>query len=122
MNELVTLTPFCIEKEDQKVENTEFLQHDLSRGRYDIDYVINLCKILVERCEALKFSGHNGMLTIRDSLKKHLAMVEIDKQKMQNKDKIVNLECQLCGKSTLVPAKYISQWECQNCKHLIDTI
>lgn len=60
----------------------KFYGHSLEKGKYDINYVINILKIIVEKCEQLKMRPQDLAFTLTESCKRLIAMLEVEK--MQN--------------------------------------
>ncbi len=51
----------------------------LSKGKYDIDYAINLLKTVENKCEVGKMQPKDTLFTLRESVRRLLAMLEVEK-------------------------------------------
>ena len=52
-------------------------------GQYDINFVITFCRILIDKIDRLKFNPRDLPFTLTQSLKKLLAMLEVEKDQMK---------------------------------------
>ena len=62
---------------DELVYEKIDLSRYLSKGKYDIDYVINLCKIIDSQCQSTPMS--NLGFTLSNSLRRLIAMLEVER-------------------------------------------
>lgn len=87
----------------------------LKKGKYDIDYVISLLKMIIEHCNRYKFST-SLYISLRDSLGKLLFDLECEKQP-KNSDPIVHFQCTECKEITLRPKSMQGKWPniCSDC-------
>jgi hypothetical protein len=52
-------------------------------GQYDINFVITFCRILIDKIDRLKFNPRDLPFTLTQSLKKLLAMLEVERDQMK---------------------------------------
>jgi hypothetical protein len=66
---------------DEYNQNKDYEKIDISRylskGKYDIDYVISLCKVIDSQCKSVPMS--NLGFTLSDSLRRLIAMLEVER-------------------------------------------
>lgn len=56
-----------------------FLQYSLPKGKYDINYVINLLRIILDQCHKMKGSPRDLQFTLWISVQKLLSMLEVER-------------------------------------------
>ena len=62
----------------EKRENS-YIGHSLAKGKYDINYIINLLKIIMTKCEEMKHNPRDLQFTLWTSTQKLLAMLEVER-------------------------------------------
>lgn len=65
-------------------ERNEFFQHSLPKGKYNIHYTINLLRILLDQIEKIKMNPRDIAFTLSSSIKRLLAMLEVESEQMKN--------------------------------------
>lgn len=64
----------------QKNQTNEIYGHTLSKGKYDITYVITLLRIIHDQTEKMKLNPRDLSFTLTTSLKKLIAMLEVERE------------------------------------------
>lgn len=72
----------CIQDVSPHTKGNEFLRYTLPKGRYDINYSIQLLSIILEKCEQEKMSPRDLQFSLCHSIKKLLAMLEVERNDM----------------------------------------
>ena len=99
--------------------NTAFIyrpppdEFPLTRGQYDADYVINLLKTILSKCDQYQLSPDGLRLAIMASCKALIARIETEKY--QTSDPKVLVTCNSCGEQIVVPRSMEKTWIC-SCK------
>jgi len=65
---------------DKKMSQDPF---SLPMGKYDIDFVITFCRILLEKIERYKIRPQDLPLTLMHSIKRLMSMLEVEKDQMK---------------------------------------
>lgn len=89
-------------------------EFSIARGKYDADYVVNLCKQIMQRAENAKHSNiHSFIFSLGHSLRTLIANIECEKMTDPNRPKAFRcdycgemyLHCQMTSKSNVLIAK-----------------
>lgn len=67
---------------DVKPENKEYKKQNefsIAKDKYDVNYVINLCKQIIQKCENQKFNSSDLRFSLQQSLKTLVAEIEVQK-------------------------------------------
>lgn len=59
--------------------DNNYFGYSLKKGEYDINYVINLLKIIMTKCEGMKHNPKDLQFTLWTSTQKLLAMLEVER-------------------------------------------
>ncbi len=87
----------------------------LSKGKYDIDYAIGICKMVLGHCEQHKFdTSANLSISLKYSLDKLIKFLESEKRP-RCKDPIVLWTCPKCKDSIHVHKSNEDRVICGNC-------
>lgn len=60
-------------------ESSQFFRHKLNKGKYDINYVIMLLKIIQDQNEKMKLNPKDFQFTLAQSLQKLICMLEVER-------------------------------------------
>ncbi len=60
-------------------ENNEIFRNSLPKGKYDINYVIRLLRIIHDKIESMKMNPREIPFTMCDSMKRLIANLEVEK-------------------------------------------
>lgn len=94
--------------------NDDFKLH-LPKGKYDIDYVIQLCKIIENKCYELRFDPRGLEFTLRSSLKALRCMLETEKSVTPAKRPVILWHCSKCNETELIFSDLSDAWQCNFC-------
>jgi hypothetical protein len=84
----------------------EFMRTTVTKGKYDIDYVINLLTIIIDNC------GHlSSPLSIKESCKKLVGYLKVEKCGKQPDARIL-VTCAKCKESIVIPKSLEQYWKC----------
>lgn len=73
----VTLLPIA------EIKNkNQYLGHCLIKGKYDINYVITLLRIIMDQCYAMRLNPRDLQFTLWTSTQKLLAMLEVERDQL----------------------------------------
>jgi len=78
----------------------------LPKGKYDIDYVINLLGIIIDNCGPL-----SSILGIKESCKKLQGYLKVEKCP-RHEDARILITCDKCRESVVLPKSISDQWKC----------
>jgi hypothetical protein len=104
-------------KEKKKSYDHQSFEQSLPQGKYDIDYIINLCEIIMQKCDQLKFNPRDLEFTLKMSLKSLIAFLEFEKVKDTNREPIIHLTCSKCKFTDIVFKNNASEWKCPSCNN-----
>lgn len=114
-----SLSPLCrfnvseLQPKTIPLEDTnEFLRHSLQKGKYNIDYVISLLKIIEEECKRHQLNRHDLPLSLRESCKRLRGSLEVEKNCKTSKDPRVLVTCIECKQSVVIPKRIALHWKC----------
>jgi hypothetical protein len=62
-----------------EIKANRYFGYYLEKGKYDIDYVINLLKIIMQKCEQMKMNPKDLQFTLWTSTQKLLSMLEVER-------------------------------------------
>jgi hypothetical protein len=62
-----------------ELKANRYCDHYLEKGKYDIDYVINLLKIIMQKCEQMRMNPKDLQFTLWTSTQKLLSMLEVER-------------------------------------------
>lgn len=86
----------------------------LQKNKFDISYVISLLKTILRISDKLKMNPIQFQFTLVDSVKKLLANLEIEKNQVNNQDRI-EIMCQVCSFHVVLHKEDLKNWECPCC-------
>ena len=106
-NEKQSLSAFDL---DEKVKTSGCIDLSiyLPKGKYDINYVIALCKIIHGNCQTTPMSDLG--FTLSESLRRLIGMLEIERN--QPKNGWIVLYCQECDLNDIVHVSDAKDWKC----------
>lgn len=81
--------------EKNESKPSEKCEFSISRGKYDANYVINLCKQIIQKCENEKFRSTELRFSLQQSLKILIANIECELMTDPTKPK--TFRCDDCG-------------------------
>lgn len=82
-NSLVYIPPkIYSDNELVELKANNYFGNYLQKGKYDINYVINLLKIILQKCEQMKMNPKDLQFTLRTSTEKLLAMIEVERDQL----------------------------------------
>ncbi len=110
----LSFLPVMQEGHSRNTNPDDFSMH-LPKGKYDIDYVIALCKIIENKCFKLRFDPRSLEFTLRSSLKKIVGMLETEKCVGTSKRPVILFHCPNCNKDELIFADLGKDWVCNFC-------
>lgn len=88
----------------------------LTKGKYDIDYAIGICKMVVEHCNQYKFKTSADLsISLKYSLDKLIKFLQSEKQP-RSKDPIILWTCPKCKESETIFASTGKDKICNYCK------
>jgi hypothetical protein len=91
-------------------------QEMLPKDKYDIDYMISFCVILMRQIEKMKFNPKDLAFTLDDSLKRLYGYLMIEKNQLHAKMHTVNLQCQNCDFIETIFSHLARDWKCKECE------
>jgi len=94
-------------------DTVEFEKYALPKGKYDIHYVIQLCRIIEEKCEKMKHCTSDLRFSLQNSLQRLIAYLETERDNPSNKCHVVHLTCERCGCTDIIFAKNAKEHVCQ---------
>ncbi len=62
-----------------KEERHELFKYSLPKGKYDINFVINMLRIIVEQCDKMKMTPRDIHFSLTQSIKRLIAMLEVER-------------------------------------------
>lgn len=84
------------------------LSHSLKIGVYDQKFVVTMIQIILKKIEDLKFQPQDLAITLKTSLRKLIAMIEVNSLEKSN---FVHIYCPKCEKTSLRYAND-ENWSC----------
>lgn len=97
-----------------QTEQIKFLNNTLTRGKYDVDYVINLCKMIETKCHEMRHNPQHLQFTLQESLKKLIAFLQVEKIPTSN-NPVILFTCSKCKESELIFKKNLPIHKCNFC-------
>lgn len=85
----------------------------LCKGRYDIDFAINLCDQIIDKCETNILNPGEVRFSLMQSLKQLVRFLRTEKLP---KSDIVGMHCKKCDTSELIHQYEEKNWQCAKCK------
>lgn len=92
-------------------DTNQFCHTSLPKGKYDIDYVIRLLKIIIEQCDYHQLNRYDLPMSLRESCKKLIAYLNTEKLG-GSEDPRIMITCSECGESSVVPRRFADVWNC----------
>jgi len=70
-------------KVDITRNDNEIFRKSLPKGKYDINYVINLLRIIHDKIESMKFNARDIPFTMCDSMRRLIANLETERDQQR---------------------------------------
>lgn len=99
-----------------RVIKDEELRECVIKGRYDINYVISLLRIIEGKCEKGKFRAEDLRFSLQQSCKQMIGYLEVERDCRTSLDPVMMRECPKCRYSELVVKSRYGEWDCAKCK------
>lgn len=87
----------------------------LPKGKYDINYVINLLKIIESKCENGKLTPSDLRFSLQQSCKLLRGNLEIERDVLTDQDPIIRAVCKNCKETSFLRKSVQARWVCPNC-------
>lgn len=91
-------------------------RESLEKGKYDINYVITLLRIIEGKCEAGKLSPSDLRFSLQQSCKEMIAHLETERDIKTAKDPVLLMTCEKCKNSELIFKSKCIEWKCNFCE------
>jgi ribosomal protein S27E len=92
----------------------------VAKGKYDINYVITLLRIIEGKCHSKRLSPSDLRFSLQESCKQMITYLETERDVKTSKDPVIHLKCERCSFVDLVFSSEAKNWKCPICgrKHL----
>lgn len=87
----------------------------LTKGKYDIDYSIGICRMVLGHCDHHKIcTSANLAISLKHSLNKLIKFLESEKIP-KNSNPVILFTCPVCKHSEVICAHIEDKYQCQKC-------
>jgi hypothetical protein len=103
-----------VDKDDNRVIITDNQLSALQKGKYDIDYVLTLLRILTIQCEQLRHRPKEEMyFSLKESINRLMSMLQTEKEQMNAPvNPHISLTCPNCHKEVIILKSEADHYQC----------